>query len=188
MNIFILYRSSDPSKKRRHSGSDRYARRRNARIRWFLAYTLINNEELRLNRAHAKRLRIKHDKIEERLREKEEKALKKQKKINKIISAIRPRASSKIPITPEVAPKKSQVSPTEEISVEKYTTINTIELLPVLRLDSESDDIITSSELWSTQFFYLNKCPVNKYSFTQNHISLKKNIEISQMNLFAIFI
>ena len=100
-----------------------------------------------MNRAHAKRLRIKHDKIEERLREKEEKALKKQKKINKIISAIRPRASSKIPITPEVAPKKSQVSPTEEISVEKYTTINTIELLPVLRLDSESDDIITSSEL-----------------------------------------
>ena len=61
---------------------------KNARIRWFLAYTLINNEELRLNRAHAKRIGQKREliaaRMEAKLKIRVEKELKTKNTIEKI--------------------------------------------------------------------------------------------------------
>ena len=60
--------------------------RRRSRIRWFLAYTLINNEELRLKRAHAKRIIEHREEREAKEREKEEKARKRRIHFEKLLA------------------------------------------------------------------------------------------------------
>merc|ERR1712110_1284241 len=104
---------------------EKHKKRKYARFRWFLAYTLINNEELRLNRAHAKRLRLKQEKLEEMLRLKEEKASKKQERIDRLKLAIRPRSSSQLKsakATPKSSKKENKVAP-DSIELEKYTML-----------------------------------------------------------------
>jgi len=60
---------------------------RAARIRWHLAYSLICNEELRLTRAHAKRLLLKRLFLDQKILEEEMKA--ENSRINKLVRKVR---------------------------------------------------------------------------------------------------